>query len=260
MAKLTWSDPGEHFFEIGVDRGVLYVDDDPGVAWNGLISVDESPTGGDPTPYYLDGLMFLMVPTAEWFEATITAFNRPAEFAPCDGTSTGVNGMRVTAQRRRPFGLSYRTKIGNDQDGVDHGYLIHLIYNAMVGPSTRNHASMSADVNPTPYSWPVKAKPASVPGYKPTAHLIIDSLTTPPDILPDLEDVLYGTDLAPASLPTPEEVFELGFGIIVTDNGDGTFTVTGPDSMVFLVDPDTYSITSPSMTFPDADSFTVSSV
>ena len=168
MAKLTWSDPGEHFFEIGVDRGVLYVDDDPGVAWNGLISVDESPTGGDPTPYYLDGLMFLMVPTAEWFEATITAFNRPVEFAPCDGTSTGVNGMRVTAQRRRPFGLSYRTKIGNDQDGVDHGYLIHLIYNAMVGPSTRNHASMSADVNPTPYSWPVKAKPVSVPGYKPT--------------------------------------------------------------------------------------------
>jgi hypothetical protein len=260
MAKLTWDDPGEHFFEIGVDRGVLYVGDNAGVAWNGLISVDESPTGGDPTPYFLDGLMYLMVPTAEWFEATITAFQRPAAFGPCDGSSTGVNGMIITGQRRQPFGLTYRTMIGNQEDGPDHGYLIHLVYNAMVGPSSRNHATMDDGVNPAPYSWPVKAKPAVVPGYKPTSHLIINSLTTPPDLLSDLEDVLYGSSLVAASLPTPEEIFELGFGIIVIDNGDGTFSVTGPDSMVFLVDPDNYSITSPSLIFLDADTFEISSV
>jgi len=260
MSRLTWADPGERFFEIGVDRGVLYVGDDAGVAWNGLISVDESPQGGDADSFYVDGVMYLQVSKPERFEATITAYNRPDEFGPCEGIATGINGMRITQQQRQTFGLSYRSLIGNDADGIDHGYLIHIIYNARVAPSSRNRSTIDDGVNPTPYSWPLFALPEVVDGYARTPHLIIDSRSTPPDLLSDLEDILYGSDAALSSLPTPVEILELGFGIVVTDNGDGTFTVTGPDSLVFLTDTDTFSITSPGAVFIDSDSYTITTV
>lgn len=260
MTRLVWGAAGQRFYETGVDRGVLYTDGSPGVAWSGLISVEENPSNGEIKSYYLDGLMYLQVPTYEVFGATITAFNRPPEFAKCDGVATGLNGLMIPHQRRGTFGLSYRTFIGNDIEGNDHSYQIHLIYSAITLPSQRNYRTIDGGVNPAPYSWQISAKPPLVPGYKRTPHLIIDSATAPTDLLSALEDILYGTEGESPRLPTPQEIFDLGFGIQVIDNGDGTFTVTGPDEYVSMIDTDEFQIISPNAIFTSADTYRISTL
>jgi hypothetical protein len=257
--RLTWDKPGEKFYELGCDRGVLYPPSGVGVAWSGLISIDESPQSSETRSYYLDGVMYLQVPGAEEFQATINAVHRPAEFSECDGIAPGLNGLMVMQQRRRPFGLCYRTLVGNDLKGAAYSYRIHLVYNALTIPSARSYSSMGSSVNVARYSWQISALPPEVPGYRNSAHLIIDSATAPADLLTQLEDILYGTAEIAPRLPTPQEIFDLGFGFTVIDFGDGTFSVTGPDEFVFLSDPDTYSITSPTIEFLDADSYTISS-
>lgn len=260
MSKLSWDTSGTHYYEIGVDRGVLYITGSPGVAWNGLISVNETPEGGDVESVYHDGVMVRQSPRFEDYHASISAYQRPVEFGPCEGIATGLNGMFVTQQRKVPFGMSYRTIVGNDIDGNAHGYKIHLIYNAMVKPSQRSYRTLDGSVNPAPYLYDVSAIPALVDGYRSTAHLIIDSLTSPPDLLSDLEDILYGTDDDDPRLPTPEEVFVLGYGFIVIDHGDGTFTVKASDSMLTMLDADTFQIDSPTAIFLSSDTYTLSSI
>lgn len=209
MPRLTWNSIGDRFYEIGIDRGVLYTDGNPGVAWTGLISVSESPTGGEAKPYYIDGVKFLNVSSAEEFEATINAFYKPLEFGVCDGTASIQNGLFVTQQSRKQFGLSYRTKLGNDVAGSDHAYKIHLIYNALAAPSERNNSTMGDSVEPTSYSWPITTLPPSITGYKRTAHLVIDSRFTDPSLLTDVEDILYGDDVNPARQPSPDELITI---------------------------------------------------
>jgi hypothetical protein len=260
MPQLTWGDVGERFYELGVDRGVLYPLVGDGVAWNGIISVDEAPNMEQPNSYYYDGIMYLQVPRIEEFRATITAMHRPSEFAASDGVATGLNGMLITQQRRKPFGFSYRTLVGNDLENEAHGYRIHLVYNALAMPSSRNYQSMGGGVNPSTYSWEITAKPPAMDGYRRTPHLVIDSLTAPPATLAALEDILYGTTEDAPRLPLPMEIFEMGFGIIVTDNGDGTFTISGPDDLVYLTDPDEWEVISASASYLDADTYTISSI
>src|SRR6478735_3456324 len=148
MTRLTWGDTGRRYFEAGTDRGVLFVGNNPGVPWNGLKSVSESPSGGEPKAYYVDGFKYLNVASAEEYAATIEAFSAPAEFGVCDGSMMLGNGLFATQQPRRPFHFTYRTRVGNDLEGVDHGHKIHLIYNALARPSSRNNQTHGSSINP----------------------------------------------------------------------------------------------------------------
>lgn len=205
MTRIKWGSVGERVFEAGCDRGVLYVDGADGVPWNGLISVSESSSGGDLAEYYIDGIKYLQLLAAEEFVATIEAFTYPDEFAACDGTRPVGNGLFMTQQPRRQFGLAYRTKIGNDVKGVDLGYKIHLVYNALAAPTSRPNNTMTDSVEPFNFSWSLTTKPPSFAGYKPTAHMVIDSRDTPSELLAQIEDILYG-GVGSARLPSVVEL------------------------------------------------------
>jgi hypothetical protein len=206
VARLTWSVAGTRFFEMGVDRGVLFVGINPGVAWTGLISVAESPTGGEPKPFYMDGIKYLNLASAEEFAATINAFTSPAEFGPCDGTVSIQNGLFITQQPRKSFGLSYRTKLGNEIDGIDYAYKIHLVYNAYAAPSDRPNSTITGSPEPSNFSWAITTLPPTLSGYKPTAHFVIESHLTPTEVLLEIEDILYGTDAVASSLPSATDL------------------------------------------------------
>lgn len=263
MARLSWAAVGERFFETGIDCGVLYVGAQPGVAWSGLISIVERPSGGSPKAYYMDGVKYLNVPSAEEFEATINAYTYPNEFGVCDGTVTFHSGLLITQQPRKSFGLTYRTKLGNDSDGADHAYKLHLIYNALASPSQRTNNAIGSSVDPNNFSWDITTRPPSTTGYRRTAHVVIDSRLTNELTMAAVEDVLYGTDSMAARLPSLAEliaIFDNNTLFTVVDHGDGTFTVTGPSEAILMTDPDTFQITWPSAIYIDADSYTINSL
>lgn len=212
MPKLTWDQVGERLYETGVDRGVLYPQGssgayETGVAWNGLVSVTESPTGAEPSPQYADNIKYLNLVSAEEFGFTIEAFMSPSEFDVCDGSAELVQGALITQQTRRPFGFSYRTKIGNDTEGTDHGYKIHLVYGAMASPSDKTRSTVNESPEAVTLSWECTTTPVEVAGFKPTAHVIIDSTLAAPTKLAELEKKLYGDeDAGTPTLPLPGEV------------------------------------------------------
>jgi hypothetical protein len=254
---------GTRFYEIGIDRGVVYIGTDPGVAWSGLISVVENPSGGDPDPYYMDGVKYLNVPSSEEYEATIQAFTYPDAFSVCDGTVISNAGLFVTHQPRKSFGLSYRTKIGNDLGGPDFAFKLHIVYNALAAPSQRTYQTFGESLEVAEFSWDITTQPPTMPGYKPTAHIVVDSRHTNPTTIAAIEDILYGSSSGPARLPTLAElvtIFEDTTILDVTDNGDGTFTVTGPDTAILMIDETTFQITWPSAIYIDDDSYTISSL
>lgn len=266
MARIQWDQVGNRFFEAGVDRGVLFIDDNPGVPWDGLTQVQISPDSTEVKQFYLDGFNYLNSPGKESFKATINAFYSPPEFDQCDGTLALVEGFYATSQKRKPFGLSYRSKIGNDVDGLDHGYKLHIIYNAQAAPVERNYNTLGEQVEASTLSWSLVAKPVRIAGAAPTAHFVVDSTKIVPEALIALEDQLYGSDNVTSSLPTIADLLQLihTYSILnVVDNGDGTFTVSapagGPGGTVNRIDDVTYNITSDTITFIDDDSYTISS-
>lgn len=212
MTELAWGTVGQRFYEAGTDRGVLYVGG-VGVPWNGLKSVNETPSGGDPNPYYLDGIKYLNLASAEEFEATIEAFSSPIEFAPCDGSLALYAGLFITQQPRQSFSMSYRTLVGNDIDGIDLGYKLHLVYNLLVQPSQRNNATTSATIEPITLSWQITATPPAITGFKPTAHMIVDSRTTSTDLLNQIEEVLYGTEITDPGMISVNDLINLYSGV-----------------------------------------------
>lgn len=201
MAKLSWGTPGERFYESGVDRGVVYIDN-VGYAWNGLTSVQESPNGGEPQPFYVDGYKYVQISAAEEFEATLEAYSSPREFGPCDGTTELYSGLTATQQKRKQFNLSYRTLVGDDLLGLDRAYKIHLVYNALAAPSSRNHETLSQDVPLNTLSWAISTQPPAVTGMRPTSHFIIDTRRASSGDVTALEDILYGTAVTTPSFPT----------------------------------------------------------
>lgn len=209
MTRLNWDARGERFFETGVDRGVLYVGNNVGVAWPGLISVGENPSGGEPRPYYIDGVKYLNLSSAEEFQATIAAFSSPKEFGVCDGEAAIQNGLFVTQQPRKAFNFSYRTQIGNDIEGKAHGYKIHLVYNALAGPSSRTNSTVASETEPGSLSWEITTLPPSLTGRKPTSHFVIDSRSTPKGLLNAIEDILYGSAAAQPRMPLVSELVTL---------------------------------------------------
>ena len=213
MATLTWDVQGERYYETGVSKGVLYPFKEGkysnGVAWNGLTAVNESPSGAEPTPLYADNIKYLNLLSNEEFAATVEAYTYPDEFAECDGSKELAIGVSVGQQKRIPFGLSYVTKLGNDTDGQDHGYKIHLIYGALAKPTQKNYATINDSPEAITFSWELSTTPVAVPNLKPTACITIDSTKVTPENLKKIEDKLYGRDSEEATLPTPAELAAL---------------------------------------------------
>ena len=213
MTKLNWDVQGERYYETGVSKGVLYPFKEgkysKGVAWNGLTAVNESPSGAEPTPLYADNIKYLNLLSNEEFAATVEAYTYPDEFAECDGSAELATGVSVGQQKRIPFGMSYVTKLGNDTDGQDHGYKIHLIYGALAKPSQKNYATINDNPEAITFSWELSTTPVAVPNLKPTACITIDSTKVEPGKLKKIEDKLYGTESEEAALPTPTELAAL---------------------------------------------------
>lgn len=237
---------------------------DTGYVWNGLLSVSEAPTGGETRSFYIDGVKFLSLITSEDYAATIQAYSSPPQFAECDGSKALYAGLVATQQRRKAFAFSYRTLVGNDVN-AELGYKIHLVYNALAQPSQRQNNTLNNSPEATTYSWSIDAVPplALGLGFKPTAHFIVDSTAMPAEILEALEDILYGNDVDDPRLPTQTEILELfeSYAVVqVTDNGDGTFTVTGPDDVIQMIDSTTFQITWPSAVPINSTTYTLSSL
>lgn len=236
MTRVQWGKVGERNYEAGIDRGMLYVGN-TGVAWSGLMSVKEGQDGGEAKAYYVDGVRYANRILLEEFQATIEAFTYPELFAQCDGTAQISSGLFATQQRRRPFGFSYRTLIGNDIEGLEAGYKIHIVYNAMAKPtSSRSYVSLGDKIDPLSFAWDIVTKPP-VLDFVPTAHMIIDSRSTAPALLGQIEDILYGSAAADPRLPTAGELVFLFTSYAnpdVLDDGfsdDPTyFTFDGGDS------------------------------
>ena len=214
MPKLTWDNTGERIFETGVKQGVLYpIQSDgkytKGVAWNGLTAVTESPSGAEATPLYADDIKYLNLLSNEEFGATIEAYTYPDEFAECDGSAELVTGVMIGQQKRKVFGLCYRTTIGNDVDGNDHGYKLHLIYGCLAAPSEKAYSTINDSPEAITFSWEVTTTPVNVEGFKPTSQITIDSTKADPTKLAALEAVLYGGAETEAKLPLPDEVATL---------------------------------------------------
>ena len=209
MTKIDWGSAGGRFFEAGIDRGVLYVDDNPGVAWVGLVGVNQSQSGGESVARYLDGIKISNRTSPEDFQGTIEAYTYPTEFERCDGTSRLDNGLRITQQRRKSFGMTYRTKLGNDISGLSLGYKIHILYNLKAEPSDHGFKTLTDQTEPLTFNWKFTSRAIPVSGHRPSAHYMIDTRDIPTELLSNLEDLLYGTELTDASLPTPGELIFL---------------------------------------------------
>ena len=218
MAKLVWDKTGERFYETGVKQGVLYIPTDgvysKGVAWNGLTAVTESPSGAEATALYADDIKYLNLLSTEEFGATIEAYTYPDEFAVCDGSAELTKGVTIGQQKRSTFGLCYKTTIGNDTDGNDHGYKLHIIYGALATPSEKAYSTINDSPDAVTFSWEITTTPVNVTGQKPTASLVIDSTKADKTKLEALEAILYGKDPTSTEahdgveprLPLPDEI------------------------------------------------------
>lgn len=220
MAKLTWDNVGERKFQTGVNKGVLYPYNATqktyaaGVAWNGLTKVTESPSGAEVTDIYADNIKYLGLISDEKFGGTIEAYTYPDEFAACDGSAT-IGGALVTQQTRKMFGFSWQTRIGNDTEGVDFGYDIHIVWSALAKPSSKDHSTINDSPEAVTMSWEISTTPVTFKSdgefkdLKPTSHLIIPSKDVKAENMKELEKKLYGTETDPPTLLSPEEVLTI---------------------------------------------------
>lgn len=249
MTKLAWDQVGEHVYETGVDHGVLFIPNGSGVyntgfAWNGLTTVTEKPSGAEAKPLYADNIKYLNLISAEEFGATIEAYTYPSEFAQCDGTASPTPGVDVHQQTRKSFGLGYRTRIGNDVDGGDYGYKLHLIYGATAKPTEKAYATVNDAPEAITFSWELTTMAVDVPGFKPTAVLTIDSTKVDVADLTALENVLYGSVGVDPRLPTPAEVVAFFSGALLEAvpteptfvSGTNTITIPTVAGVVYYID------------------------
>ena len=221
MAKIVWDKSSERLYETGVKNGVLYVQGTggtytKGVAWNGLASVTESPSGAEPTPLYADDIKYLNLLSTEEFGATIEAYTYPDEFAECDGSKSIATGVYIGQQARKAFGMCYKTTLGNDTEGNDHGYKLHIIYGALAAPSEKAYETINDSPEAITFSWEISTTPVNVKGSKPTATIVIDSTKANPEKLAALEVILFGADAPNGEgtgtdprLPLPDEIATL---------------------------------------------------
>ena len=211
MSKIVWDQTGERLYETGVKQGVLYVQDSAGtypkgVAWNGLTTVTESPSGAEATPLYADDIKYLNLMSTEELSGTIEAYTYPDEFTECDGSASIATGVYIGQQARKTFGLCYRTTLGNDVDNNAHGYKLHLVYGCLASPSEKAYSTINDSPEAITFSWEFSTTPVNVTGFKPTANIVIDSTKVNAEKLAALEKILYGDAQTEARLPLPDEV------------------------------------------------------
>lgn len=247
MTVLEWDKVGERTYETGVDRGVLYIPTagvyDNGVAWNGLTSVTESPSGAEPTPMYADNMKYLNLLSIEEFMATVEAMTYPPEFAQFDGTVMLNGGVAIGQQPRKPFGLAYRTRIGSDLS-ADLGHKIHMVYNCLAMPSEKAYATVNDTPETVPFSWELSTTPVSVTGQKPTAILTVDSTKVAAANLLSLTNALWGTTGTNPRLPLPDEVLGMFAGALTSVrpadptfvSGTGVITIPSTTGVTYRVD------------------------
>ena len=213
MSRITWDDIGSRFYETGVKKTFLYPMTNgaytKGVPWNGVTAVNENPSGAEITPLYADDIKYLNLVSSEDYKSTIEAYTYPDEFAECDGSAEIATGVSIGQQKRKPFGLSYVTTLGNDTDGTDYGYKIHLVYGATAAPSDKSHGTVNESPEAVTFSWEVSTTPIDVPGFKPTATVTINSSKVTASQLSAIEDILYGTAQNEPRLPLPAELISI---------------------------------------------------
>lgn len=211
MAKIVWDEVGKRFYETGIRQTVLYPQDPDGtypagVAWNGVTGITESPSGAEPSPQYADDMKYVVLMSTEEYGATVEAYTYPPEFGACDGSGALAVGASIGQQARKPFGLCYRTTLGNDTEGEEYGYKLHLIYGAMASPSEKGYQTINDSPEAITFSWELTTTPVPVTGFKPTASLVIDSTKIAEAKLTAIEEILYGTASVAARLPLPDEI------------------------------------------------------
>lgn len=255
MSRIQW-DQEERRFEYGVDRGVLYLKDGTSVPWNGLTDLKENPADTIGPPVYIDGIKRNHLREAADFKATLSALTYPDEFERCDGTLELAPGFLVSQQPRETFDLSYRTRHTNK------GYKIHLVYTGTAAPSTKTWQSRNDAPEASAFEWDISTVPSESSEGVVTAHVYIDSLEAWPAVIAAIEDRLYGTDTTPASMPTIDElitIFDENALFSVIDNGDGSWTATGPDDVIQMLDPTTFQISIESAVYIDEVTYSLSS-
>lgn len=213
MSKAVWDQIGERYFETGCEKGMVYPAVSgtypKGTAWSGLTNVTESPSGAEPTALYADNIKYLNLISNEDFGASVEAYTYPDEFSECLGEAEIATGVKISQQKRTAFGMSYVTKLGNDTDGVDYGYKLHLVYGCLAAPTEKAYGTINESPEATTFSWEISTTPVEVPGFKPTAHIEIDSTKCVASELKDLEDILYGTADKDPRLPLPTELITI---------------------------------------------------
>lgn len=238
MTTLQWHQPGDKVYENGLDRGVLYVEDEIGVPWNGITSLKEGNTN-KIVPVYFDGFKVNDIVVLGTFKGTLTAFTYPDEFLVCEGVVEGDVGVFVTEQPQKRFNVAYRSLINNDL-GVSAGYKLHLLYNLTANPKERERKTLGLAADLMEFEWDITAFPDNIEGYRPTAHMIIDSRSMDPWLLADIEDILYGTDSTDPTMPSLSSMaifIQKWDRLIIRNNGDGTWSaITQDDSLITWLD------------------------
>lgn len=261
MATLQWDKAGEKLYEVGVDRGVLYLRDGSVAVWNGLRSVDES-YERETQSYYLDGVKYLQVQILGDFSARLMAYTYPDEFEKVNGSDEVAQGMFYHNQPPKPFDLSYRTRIGNDLDGIDHGYKLHVLYNVMASPDQVAYRTLEEQIQATELSWTLTGTPPYIEGHRPTVHVTIDSTKADPDVLEQIESTLYGSEFVNPYLPPIDELtdlFAMYGSLIIVDNGDGTWQAIDLADQYIVMDSSTrFTINNVDATYSAPDTYNVS--
>lgn len=258
---LTWDNPNERYYQHGLDRGVLYIPGKDPIPWNGLTSFDEG-SGGETSMLYRDGVVYLADVDASDFTASMSAIFFPDLLGECLGIPEVTDGFFVDNQKPKRFGLSYRSLVGSGTKGDMFGYQIHMVYNVMASLGTRNRKTLTKDPEPMTFDFDLVCTPVKLPGYRPTAHYVIDTRNMSQSKITQLEDILYGSGSTVGELPDPITFFDImnyGSAIVVTDHGDGTFSIDGSNDNVFMTDATHFQVNNINSTAPDANgAYTIS--
>lgn len=262
MATLVWDQVGDHVYETGVSKGVLYGQGGYGVPWNGLTSVEES-VSGEVEPVHFDGVKFNDIVTVGDFSAILRAFTYPDEFLYFEGTLEDQTGFFILDQDKSRFGLSYQTLIGNDVDGPEAGYKIHILYNLTALPAQRAYQTLALEIQPMEFEWSITAYPEEIENFRPTAHVVLDSTKLDPLLLSDIEEILYGGPDNDAYLPTLQGLSSFirkWDRLIIEVYSDGTWmAATQDENVIIMLDETTFQITSDTAVYLDAVSYEISS-
>ncbi len=256
MATITWDQVGERKFELGIDRGVFYPSSGPGVPWNGLTSVDIKQEGVTTSPVYYNDQKVNEVIYLGDISADVKAYTYPDEFIPYDGFAECADGMYIDGQSRGVFDLCYRNLLGNDVEGIDLGYKLHLLYNLTAVPEDVTNQTIDANIAPNEFGWLFTSVPGELPGFRPSSHVMLDSTKIAPDVLIAIEEVLYGTEDDDPRMPTMVEIYN-EFAVVITDNDDETWSARGPDSTITSLSVDDFQIDSDLINILDASTYEV---